>query len=191
MHKVGVIEGSVAHVPEVNIDTDRIVPARFLKRIERSGFGKYLFLDWAKQGGIDLEELEDSPILVAGENFGCGSSREHAPWALQDFGFEAIIAPSLADIFRSNCAKIGLLTLELAQDECASLAGAQSGRIDLPNQTMCFDGIGFTFEIDGETKHRLVEGLDDIELTLRNQSLIADYEANRLMVGFGPQIMNL
>jgi 3-isopropylmalate/(R)-2-methylmalate dehydratase small subunit len=191
MHKVGIIEGNVAHIPEDNIDTDRIVPARFLKRIERKGFGKFLFKDWAEQGGIVLEELEGSPILVTGENFGCGSSREHAPWALQDFGFEAIIAPSLADIFRSNCAKIGLLTLELAQDECTRLSSAQSGRIDLPNQTMCFDGVGFPFEIDSETKHRLVEGLDDIEITLKNQDLIADYEANRLMLDFGPQIVNL
>lgn len=191
MKKVSVIEGQVASVPEVNIDTDRIIPARFLKRIERSGFGEFLFSDWAKEGGVDLEALKGKPILAAGGNFGCGSSREHAPWALQDFGFEAVVAPSFADIFRSNCAKIGLLAVELGEDQVNRVAEVGSARIDLEAQSVTVDGDDFGFEIDPETKRRLLEGLDDIGITLQQASDITAYEGSPLMNHFGPQIANL
>lgn len=190
MNAVSIIEGPVAHVPEADVDTDRILPARYLKRIERSGFGEFLFEDWAKDGGVDLASLRDRPILIAGENFGSGSSREHVPWALQDFGFEAIVAASLADIFRLNCAKIGLLAVELGGDECSRLAQVEQGRIDLPNQTMSFDGLDLAFEIDAETKYRLIGGLDDIEITLGHEEVIADHEASGIN-NFGPQIPKL
>src|SRR5499427_10686734 len=111
--------GRVAVLDRANVDTDQIIPKQFLKRVERTGFGEFLFYDWIRDGEI---ELEPNPILVTGRNFGCGSSREHAPWALEDFGFQAIVAPSFADIFRSNCTKIGLLPVELAAHDCASIA---------------------------------------------------------------------
>lgn len=191
MRKVSIIEGTVAHVPDKGIDTDRIIPARFLKSVERSGFGEHLFEDWAKEGGVDLDALRGSPILVTGENFGCGSSREHAPWALEDFGFEAIVAPSFADIFRSNCGKIGLLTVTLTQEQIDQLAGAEHGSIDLASQSMNFDGEEFGFDIDPETKHRLLEGLDDIGLTLQYAGAIAAYEGSESRNRFGPQIAEL
>ena len=111
-----------------DVDTDQIIPKQFLKRVERTGFGEFLFFDWAKEPGW---ELPSNPILVAGRNFGCGSSREHAPWALEDYGFQAIIAPSFADIFRSNCTKIGLLPVALTAEECASIADAGEAQVDL------------------------------------------------------------
>jgi 3-isopropylmalate/(R)-2-methylmalate dehydratase small subunit len=175
--------GRVAALPRVNVDTDQIIPKQFLKRVERTGFGEYLFYDWAKQPGW---ELPHNPILVAGRNFGCGSSRQHAPWALEDFGFQAIIAPSFADIFRSNCTKIGLLPVELSPDECASIAQAREAQIDLRAQEVRWpagggdgDVASARFEIDPETKHRLLNGLDDIGLTLEQEDLIAAYERRR------------
>src|SRR5918998_1132480 len=110
MDPVTTIEGGVSFLDRADVDTDQIIPKQFLKRVERTGFGEFLFYDWLRDGEI---ELDPNPILVAGRNFGCGSSREHAPWALQDFGFDAIIAPSFADIFASNCLKIGVATIEL------------------------------------------------------------------------------
>src|SRR5438552_2548299 len=112
MDPIDVIAGEVSHLDRADVDTDQIMPKQFLKRVERSGFGQFLFYDWAKEPGWDLPP---NPILVAGENFGCGSSREHAPWGLQDYGFQAIVAPSFADIFYSNCTKIGLLPVVLAE----------------------------------------------------------------------------
>src|SRR5712672_62552 len=124
-------KGRVAPLGRDNVDTDQIIPKQFPKRIERTGFGEFLFYDWAKQPGW---ELPQNPILVAGRNFGCGSSREHAPWALEDYGFQAIVAPSFADIFRSNCTKIGLLPVTLSREECASIAQAGEAQIDLLGQ---------------------------------------------------------
>jgi 3-isopropylmalate/(R)-2-methylmalate dehydratase small subunit len=168
--------GRVAALPRVNVDTDQIIPKQFLKRVERTGFGEFLFFDWAKQPGWDLPS---NPILVAGRNFGCGSSREHAPWALEDYGFQAIIAPSFADIFRSNCTKIGLLPVVLGADECASIADAGEAQVDLATQEVRWPGGTASFEIDPEIKHRLLNGLDDIALTLEQDEAITAFEHDR------------
>jgi len=167
------ITGRVSVLNRDDVDTDQIIPKQFLKRVERTGFGEFLFYDWAKEPGW---ELPINPILVAGRNFGCGSSREHAPWALEDYGFQAIIAPSFADIFRSNCTKIGLLPVELAAEECASIAEAREAQIDLAAQEVRWPGGSAGFEIDPETKHRLLNGLDDVGLTLAQEDAIVSYE---------------
>src|SRR5581483_6439100 len=171
---VRVIEGGVSVLDRADVDTDQIVPKQFLKRIERTGFGEFLFYDWRRSGEI---ELEPNPILVTGRNFGCGSSREHAPWALQDFGFEAIVAPSFAEIFYVNCTKIGLLPVTLAEEACHGLAAAGEARISLPDQVVEFGRERARFEIDPEVKHRLVHGLDEIALTLEREDEIAAFEA--------------
>src|SRR5436309_5295568 len=166
MQPLEIVGGRVSMLDRANVDTDQIMPKQFLKRIERTGFGEFLFYDWAKEPGWDLPA---NPILVTGENFGCGSSREHAPWGLQDYGFQAIVAPSFADIFYSNCTKIGLLPVVLDEAHCRAIAGAGEARIDVDDQTVTSaDGV-FEFEIDEEVKHRLVNGLDDIGLTLKRQ----------------------
>ena len=134
---IEVITGQVSFLDRANVDTDQIMPKQFLKRVERTGFGEFLFYDWAKEDGWDLPP---NPILVAGENFGCGSSREHAPWGLQDYGFQAIVAPSFADIFYSNCTKIGLLPIVLAEEDCRALAHAGHGQIDLRAQEVRIRG---------------------------------------------------
>lgn len=176
MEEVTVISGPVSHLDRANVDTDQIMPKQFLKRVERTGFGEFLFYDWAQEPGWDLPA---NPILVAGENFGCGSSREHAPWGLQDYGFAAIVAPSFADIFYSNCTKIGLLPVELSKEDCAALAAAGEGEIDLEGQEVRFAGRAVPFAIDEEIRHRLIAGLDDIGVTLSEDSKIAEYEAGR------------
>src|SRR5579859_2921549 len=145
MRAIETITGRVSVLNRDDVDTDQIIPKQFLKRVERTGFGEFLFYDWAKQPGWDLPA---NPILVAGRNFGCGSSREHAPWALQDFGFQAIIAPSFADIFRSNCTKIGLLPVVLGADACAAIAAAGEAQIDLREQDVRWAGGAAPFEID-------------------------------------------
>ena len=176
MEPIDVIEGPVSVLDRADIDTDQIIPKQFLKRVERSGFGEFLFYDWIRDGEIVLEA---NPILVTGANFGCGSSREHAPWALQDFGFRAIIAPSYADIFYGNCMKIGLLALILGERDCRGVAEAGAARIDLDDQTVDYAGGVVRFEIDEEVKHRLRLGLDDIGLTLQRESAIDDFERSR------------
>ncbi|HEY4428164.1 MAG TPA: 3-isopropylmalate dehydratase small subunit [Solirubrobacteraceae bacterium] len=176
MEPVRTIAGAVSHLDRSNVDTDQIMPKQFLKRVERSGFGEFLFFDWAKEPGW---ELPPNPILVAGENFGCGSSREHAPWGLQDYGFRAIVAPSFADIFYSNCTKIGLLPVALSDEDCRALAHAGTGEIDLAAQEVRFDGRQVPFEIDHEIRRRLLEGLDDVGVTLSSEGDIAAYEAER------------
>jgi len=137
MEPIGTISGKVTHLDRADVDTDQIMPKQFLKRVERTGFGEFLFYDWAKQPGW---ELPANPILVAGRNFGCGSSREHAPWGLQDYGFRAVVAPSFADIFYSNCTKIGLLPVVLSEEDCHALARAGEGEIDLREQEVRFAG---------------------------------------------------
>jgi 3-isopropylmalate/(R)-2-methylmalate dehydratase small subunit len=175
MDAVHVIEGAVSVLDRADVDTDQIIPKQFLKRVERTGFGEFLFYDWIRDGEI---ELEPNPILVAGRNFGCGSSREHAPWALQDFGFSAVIAPSFADIFYGNCTKIGLLPVILGEDQCRSIAEAGAARIDLDDQTVDSAGTGvLKFEIDEEIKHRLSNGLDDVGITLQSEEIISAFEA--------------
>ena len=159
-----------------DVDTDQIMPKQFLKRVERSGFGQYLFFDWAKEPGWDLPA---NPILAAGRNFGCGSSREHAPWALEDYGFEAIVAPSFADIFYSNCTKIGLLPVALDEQDVQAVMSAGRATVDLESQRVSWDGGEATFEIDQETKRRLLNGLDDIGVTLQQSDALERYEASR------------
>ena len=175
MEPVEVIEGKVSVLARADVDTDQIIPKQFLKRIERTGFGQFLFHDWRQSGEV---ELEPNPILVTGRNFGCGSSREHAPWALQDFGFEAIIAPSFADIFYVNCTKNGLLPVILDEERCREIAEAGEARIDVDEQTVDFAGGVVRFEIDEAIKHRLLHGLDDVAVTLSNEGAIAAFEAS-------------
>jgi 3-isopropylmalate/(R)-2-methylmalate dehydratase small subunit len=176
MEPISVIEGSISVLDRSDVDTDQIMPKQFLKRVERTGFGEFLFYDWAKQPGWDLPA---NPILVTGRNFGCGSSREHAPWGLEDYGFKAVVAPSFADIFASNCMKIGLLPVALAEQEVRALMQAAHAEIDLDAQEVRFDGQTASFAIDPETKHRLLNGLDDIGLTLQQEDAIAAYERDR------------
>jgi 3-isopropylmalate/(R)-2-methylmalate dehydratase small subunit len=176
MQPISVISGPVSFLDRADVDTDQIMPKQFLKRVERTGFGEFLFYDWAKEPGWDLPA---NPILVAGENFGCGSSREHAPWGLQDYGFQAIVAPSFADIFYSNCTKIGLLPVVLSEEDCRGLARAGSGEIDLESQEVRFAGEQLAFSIDHEIRHRLLGGLDDIALTLKEDATIVAYESAR------------
>src|SRR6187455_639322 len=137
MEKFEVVEGDVSVLDRSDVDTDQIIPKQFLKRVERTGFGEFLFYDWRRDGEI---ELEPNPILVTGRNFGSGSSREHAPWALQDFGFRAIVAPSFADIFFNNCTKIGLLPVVLPDDDVHALMQAGTAEIDLEALEVRFDG---------------------------------------------------
>ncbi len=176
MEPVRVIAGPVTVLDRADVDTDQIIPKQFLKRVERTGFGQFLFYDWAKEPGWDLDP---NPILVTGRNFGCGSSREHAPWALEDYGFKAIVAPSFADIFYSNCTKIGVLPVVLPEEEVRAMMEAGQARIDLEEQEVSFAGRQLQFDIDPEIARRLLEGLDDIGLTLRHESNIRDYEARR------------
>jgi 3-isopropylmalate/(R)-2-methylmalate dehydratase small subunit len=176
MRPVRQIEGGVSVLDRNDVDTDQIIPKQFLKRVERTGFGEFLFYDWAKQPGWNLPR---NPILATGRNFGCGSSREHAPWALEDYGFEAVIAPSFADIFYSNCTKIGLLPVVLAEHEVRSLMEGGNASIDLAMQEVTWTGGEASFEIDREIKRRLLEGLDDIGVTLQHQDAIERFEAER------------
>ena len=176
MRQVSVIEGGVSVLDRGDVDTDQIIPKQFLKRVERTGFGEYLFYDWAKEPGW---ELPRNPILATGRNFGCGSSREHAPWALEDYGFEAIVAPSFADIFYSNCTKIGLLPVALTEEAVRAVMAAGSATIDLAAQEVRWEGGQASFEIDAEIKRRLLEGLDDIGVTLGLGDAIDRYEAER------------
>jgi len=176
MRAIETITGRVSVLNRDDVDTDQIIPKQFLKRVERTGFGEFLFYDWAKEPGW---ELPRNPILLAGRNFGCGSSREHAPWALEDYGFQAIIALSFADIFRSNCTKIGLLPVQLSEEACAAIRETGEAQVDLAAQEVRWPGGCEHFEIDAETKHRLLNGLDDIGLTLEQEEAIAGYERAR------------
>src|SRR5829696_4566547 len=176
MEPVRKIEGAVSVLDRADVDTDQIIPKQFLKRIERTGFGQFLFYDWAKEPGWDLPA---NPILATGPNFGSGSSREHAPWALQDYGFKAVVAESFADIFFSNCTKIGLLPVQLPGEEVKALMAAGEAEIDLEALEVRFDGRAVPFQLDPETRHRLLEGLDDIALTLQQTDAIEAYEAGR------------
>jgi 3-isopropylmalate/(R)-2-methylmalate dehydratase small subunit len=174
MRPIDVIEGGVSVLDRADVDTDQIIPKQFLKRVERTGFGEFLFYDWLRSGEI---ELAPNPILLAGRNFGCGSSREHAPWALEDFGFEAIVAPSFADIFYANCTKIGLLPVVLGEEHCRAVAEAGEARIDVDDQTITCAGGVFEFEIEPDIKHRLLNGLDDIGITLESAAAIDQFES--------------
>ena len=194
MKPVTVIEGAVAALDRANVDTDQIVPKQFLKRIERTGFGEFLFWDWFREPGFPLNRIEfhGAPILAAGRNFGSGSSREHAAWALQDYGYEAVVAPSFSDIFRSNCTKIGLLPVELPEEDVRELIeqAPAPARIDLAEQTVTLpSGRVATFDIDPHVKDRLLNGWDEIALTENRMAEIEQYEATREREG--PNVLAL
>jgi 3-isopropylmalate/(R)-2-methylmalate dehydratase small subunit len=176
MDPITIIHGGVTALDRDDVDTDQIIPKQFLKRVERTGFGEFLFYDWAKEPGW---ELPRNPILATGRNFGCGSSREHAPWALEDYGFRAIVAPSFADIFYSNCTKIGLLPVVLPEEEVKALMAEGEAAIDLEAQDVEFAGRTVRFDMDSDIKYRLMNGLDDIGITLERQQDIDRYERDR------------
>ena len=176
------VAGVAAVLDRADVDTDQIMPKQFLKRIERTGFGEFLFFDWAKDPDFELNrpEYRGAKILVTGRNFGCGSSREHAPWGLQDAGFDVVVAPSLGDIFRQNCVKIGMVPIVLpaAQVKRLQQFGGQELIVDLEQQTI-EDPTGEVtpFPFDAFERHRLLNGLDDIGLTLEHEAAIAAYES--------------
>ena len=189
--------GLVATLDRVNVDTDQIIPKQFLKRIERSGFGEFLFYDWrfnpdgSAKPDFELNQtrFQGATILVARANFGCGSSREHAPWALLDYGFRSIIAPSFADIFYNNCFKNGMLPVVLSEeqvDELFNRAAASAGyelTVDLTRQWVTDDeGLRFSFDVDPFRRECLLNGLDDIGLTLQHEDKIKEYEARRVVL---------
>jgi 3-isopropylmalate/(R)-2-methylmalate dehydratase small subunit len=194
MEKFTVLTGIAAPLPLINVDTDKIIPARHLKSVARTGFGKFLFeaLRFRPDGSENPDFVLNKPawrhaeILVAGANFGCGSSREHAPWALQDFGIRCVIAPSFADIFFNNCFQNGLLPIKLPEETIAQLMDdAQKGAnarftIDLAAQTITRpDGSAVHFDIDPFRKHCLLNGLDDVGITLQKEKKIAAFEATQ------------
>ncbi|KAA0232865.1 MAG: 3-isopropylmalate dehydratase small subunit [Dehalococcoidia bacterium] len=189
MEKFEAVRGRAIPLNRADVDTDQIIPAQYLKRIERTGFGQFAFEQWRKDPGFVTNNpaYAGAPILLAGPNFGCGSSREHAPWALQDMGLKVIIAPSFADIFRNNCAKIGLLTVTLPQQDIDHLLARAEELasselvVDLATQSVSTPDGSFVrhFEIDPFVKHCLLEGLDDIGLTLLEEERIAAFEASR------------
>jgi 3-isopropylmalate/(R)-2-methylmalate dehydratase small subunit len=176
MEPVRLVSGPVSVLDRADVDTDQIIPKQFLKRVERTGFGEFLFYDWAKEDGWDLPA---NPILATGPNFGGGSSREHAPWALQDYGFRAVVAASFADIFFSNCTKIGLLPVVLPEADVRSLMEAGKAEVDLEALEVRFGGRAVPFALDDEIRRRLLEGLDDIALTLMEAETIGAYERER------------
>jgi 3-isopropylmalate/(R)-2-methylmalate dehydratase small subunit len=176
MEAIRIISGPISVLDRTDVDTDQIMPARYLKRVERSGFGQFLFEEWKNEPGWDLPA---NPILVTGPNFGCGSSREHAPWGLQDYGFKAIVASSFADIFFSNCTKIGLLPVVLPEAEVRALMEAGEAEVDLDALEVRFAGRSVPFEIEEDRRQRLLNGLDDIALTLQQDDAIAAFERER------------
>ncbi len=189
MQAVREVVGTAVPLDRADVDTDQIIPAEWLKRVERTGFGAGLFSSWRKDPDFVLNDprYDGASILVAGPNFGCGSSREHAPWALEDYGFRAVIAPSFADIFRGNSAKIGLLTVELPADEVRALLDGVGHdptleiTIDVERRTVVVPELGIegSFALDDFAQHRLLNGLDDIGLTEQHTEEIAAFEAGR------------
>jgi 3-isopropylmalate/(R)-2-methylmalate dehydratase small subunit len=187
MEAVGTIVGRALPLDRADVDTDQIIPAEYLKRVERTGFGEFLFDSWRKDPEFVLNrpEYAGAAILIAGPNFGSGSSREHAVWALEDAGFRAVIAPSFADIFRNNCHKIGLLPVELPSESVRALMDAVLDdpsteiTVDLDAQAVTAEAVDERFEIDPHTRWRLLEGLDDIGLTLRHADEISSFEETR------------
>ncbi|HJL67634.1 MAG TPA: 3-isopropylmalate dehydratase small subunit [Nitrosopumilus sp.] len=179
------IKSIVTPLDKVNVDTDQIVPKQFLKLVQKSGFGKFLFYNWRFDENenektdfiLNDSKYDDSKILIAGDNFGCGSSREHAVWALQDYGFSVIIAPSFADIFFSNCFKNGILPISLDQEIVNSLY-TENGliHVDLEKQLILTDSREISFKIDSHKKKILLEGLDDIAQTFQLEDKISEFE---------------
>ena len=187
MQPVERVSGKALPLGYSDVDTDQIVPSDALKRIERTGFGQFLFSEWREDPEFVMNkaEHEGAVILLAGENFGSGSSREHAPWALQDYGFGAIIAPSFADIFKNNCSKIGLLAVELPEETVKKLLDAvredpqTAITVELTERIVTGPNVYETFEMDDFTRQRLLEGLDDIGATLEHEDDLEAFEKSR------------
>jgi 3-isopropylmalate/(R)-2-methylmalate dehydratase small subunit len=181
------VEGKALPLGWDDVDTDQIVPSDALKRIERTGFGKYLFSQWREDPDFVMNraEHEAAVVLIAGQNFGSGSSREHAPWAIQDYGFGAVIAPSFADIFKNNCAKIGLLAVELPEEAVQKLLDTvredpEAGiSVDLEGRVVKGPGFEEPFAFDNFARYRLLNGLDDIGLTLTHEDELEEFEMAR------------
>jgi 3-isopropylmalate/(R)-2-methylmalate dehydratase small subunit len=187
MEPISVVTGTMLPLDRADVDTDQIMPKQFLKRVEREGFGEFLFFDWRQEPGFVLndEAYAGATVLVSGPNFGAGSSREHAPWGLQQYGFRAVVAPSFGDIFAANCAKIGLLTIELAEPVCSELLATAIRRpetqvtIDLGDMTLSCENLRHSFPLEPRRRRMLREGLDEIELTLRRAEEIVTFEDHR------------
>lgn len=195
MEPVQRVSGKALPLGWDDVDTDQIVPSDALKRIERTGFGQFLFSQWREDPEfvMNRSEHEGAVVLLAGKNFGSGSSREHAPWAIQDYGFGAVIAPSFADIFKNNCAKIGLLAMELPEEAVKRLVDAVREdpetviTVELTERTVTGPNVRETFDMDDFTRRRLMEGLDDISLTLTHEDELEDYERSR--PGYLPKVL--
>ena len=189
MRAIKTVKGNAIPLNRADVDTDQIMPKQFLKRIERSGYGPFAFFDWKKDPSFVTNNpaYNGAPIMLAQQNFGCGSSREHAVWGLEDMGITAVIAPSFADIFRNNCSKVGLLTIELPQEDVDYLMSRAEElpggniTIDVAAQTVSVTGTGWSrhFDIDPFVKHRTLNGLDDIGLTLQHADDIEKFEDGR------------
>jgi len=191
---VTVVSGPVAALDRASVDTDQIIPKQFLKRIERTGFGEFLFYDWMQDPAFPLRrpEFAGAPILATGRNFGCGSSREHAAWALQEFGIRAVVAESFGDIFLTNCSKNGLLTVALPAADVRELldSAPAEATVDLETQTVMLpSGRNVSFDVDPGVRERLLNGWDDIALTERRGAEIDRYEAERERAG--PDVLAL
>ena len=181
MRPLASVTGPVAVLDRSDVDTDQIIPKQFLKRIERTGYGEFLFFDWMKDPEFELHRFPGASILIAGANFGCGSSREHAAWALEDYGFRVVIAPSFGDIFRTNAVNTGLAPIVLPADQIARLRGALETRneltVDLERLEISHaDGLRVPFALDPHTQETLVRGLDDIARTLQRERDIDAFE---------------
>jgi 3-isopropylmalate/(R)-2-methylmalate dehydratase small subunit len=188
MDPVKIVSGTVCALDRKNVDTDQIIPAVHLKRIERTGYGQFLFESWRTdpEFALNRPEFAGASILVAGDNFGCGSSREHAAWALHDYGFRAVIAPSLGDIFRNNAGKNGLLAITLPEADVRELieSAPAVATVDLEREVVVLPSSReVPFAIDAGLRHRLLNGLDDIALTMQRVAEIDDYEAQRERLG--------
>ena len=184
MKSLRTVTSSVVVLDRADVDTDQIIPKQFLKRIERSGYGEFLFFDWMKDPGFELRQpgAADAQILIAGRNFGCGSSREHAAWALEDFGFRVVLAPSFGDIFHTNAIKTGLAPIVITQAQLAELQAAITRRneltVDLESLTITHPGgLRIAFPFDPHAQETLVHGLDDVARTMLRDAEIASFEA--------------
>jgi 3-isopropylmalate/(R)-2-methylmalate dehydratase small subunit len=187
MKKLSHIESTMLPIPMSNIDTDQIMPKQFLKRVERSGYGEFLFYDWKKDGDFPLnnEDYKDSKVLVAGTNFGTGSSREHAPWGLQDWGFDAIISTKFADIFKLNSINIGLLPIEASEDIVEKLFQKVTEnpktkiQVSVETKSVICEEVEFNFFLDDFSQNRILNGIDKIDISLEYENKIDEFMENR------------
>ena len=187
MKKLSHIESTMLPIPMSNIDTDQIMPKQFLKRVERSGYGEFLFYDWKKDGDFPLnnEDYKDSKVLVAGTNFGTGSSREHAPWGLQDWGFDAIISTKFADIFKLNSINIGLLPIEASEDIVEKLFQKVTEnpktkiQVSVETKSVICEEVEFNFFLDDFSQNRILNGIDKIDISLEYENKIDEFMQNR------------